>query len=1006
MNQIPLDAIAEIRKIISGEIKTDQVTRILYSTDASIYKIEPLGVVFPRDLDEISAIVEIANRYNIPLLPRGSGSSLAGQAIGNALIIDCSRYLNNLVDINPEERTVIVEPGLILDKLNRAVRKFGLQFGPDPASSERATLGGCVGNNAAGAHSIIYGMMADHIISAEVVLADGSLTTLRAIDIAEAQRRAGSVELNLSENPTGDIEKKLYQSALLIRDNYLEHIKSNWPLTWRRVSGYNLNYLVPWSPTRPPQWDLGQLPYPPILPGTINLAPLLVGSEGTLAILRKATLRLVALPPYSILSVISFPSIAEACDNVPEILELNPSAIELVPQSLIHLARSIPAYAHQLSFIRDDPAALLVVEFSGSDSNKIRNQVSELNSLHLWVTQPVIAETPIEQKQVWAVRKMGLGILMSRPGNFKPIAFIEDMAVPVERLGEFVREMDLILSAHGSQVDYYAHASAGCLHIRPLVNIKTKEGRVNLRSIAEEAVELTLRLGGSISSEHGDGIARGEWIKRAYGQEISQALRLLKNSADPKNILNPGKIIDPPAMDTFLRYDSSYNPIGWTPIMKYATQGPQGLVEAIEQCNGAGVCRKSDSVMCPSFQATLDEKYSTRGRANLLRALVSNEFLSNDVALQAVKDTLDKCLACKGCKAECPSAVDMAKLKYEFTQHYYLMRHHHHPMRDYLFGYISTIAKFGYPMAKIINLFIQKSQFAGIRERLFGLSSRRSLPRLSNSSLHRRANRMVDHTNDPDCLFLSDPFNEYFFPEIGMDALRVLKAAGCRAKILPIIGAGRTLISKGFLKDAKRHAKLLLESVEKIDPMGRLPVIGIEPSEIYTLKDEFLDLIPNDKRIVALSERAFMIDEFLLRPGSDGESRLSKINEKNGFNKSQVDVLFHGHCYQKAQPPASDGFPTGVEASVSMLEAVGYKVKVIDDGCCGMAGAFGYEDEHYSISMQVGEIALFPSIRSSEGSIISAAGVSCKSQIEDGTGKPAIHPVSLIAQICTPISAG
>jgi FAD/FMN-containing dehydrogenase/Fe-S oxidoreductase len=1001
MNQLSSDFIAEINKNISGEIKTDQVTRILYSTDASIYKINPLGVVFPRNLDELAAIVEIGNRYSIPLLPRGSGSSLAGQAIGNALIIDCSRYLNRLVNINPEERTAIVEPGLILDNLNRAVRKYNLQFGPDPASSERATVGGCIGNNAAGAHSIMHGMTADHIISANVVLADGTLTTLKAIPIKEAQRIAGDDELDFTQTPTGNIEKSLYSSALNIRDKYTEVIKTHWPITWRRVSGYNLNYLIPWSPTYPPQWNLDELPYPPVLPDTINLASLLVGSEGTLAILRSASLRLIPLPLYTILSVISFSSIVDACDIIPEILEFSPSAVELIPQSLIHLAHSVPAYAKQLSFIKNDPAAILVVEFSGDDSSKLLDQISNLHSIRKWITQPVVAETLFQQKQVWSVRKVGLGILMSRPGNLKPVAFIEDMSVPVERLGEFVREMERILNHYNSQADYYAHASAGCLHIRPLLNIKTGEGRANLRSIAVEAVALTLRLGGAISSEHGDGLARGEWIECAYGKDISHAIRLIKQSADPKGILNPGKIVDPPKMDTLLRYDNDYNPIGWKSLLSFSSRGAdsEGLVEAIEQCNGAGVCRKSEGVMCPSFQATLDEEYSTRGRANLLRALVSKEFHSDEIGFQAVKDTLDKCLACKGCKAECPSAVDMAKLKYEFNFHYYTLPGHHRQMRDYLFGYIHNLGKIGHIFAPFVNPLLEKRFFAGLREHLLGISPSRSLPDLSTSSLHHQAKRVFGDVNYPDCLFLSDPFNEYFFPKTGMDALRVLKAAECRVKLLPVIGAGRTLISKGFLNNAKKHAIHLIESVEKIDPDGKLPVIGIEPSEIYTLKDEYLDLFPHEYRFEALAERAFMIDEFLIRSSQDRISRLSRITEDYGIQAPTKEVLLHGHCYQKAQPPAADGFPAGVAASVLMLEAVGYNVKTIDDGCCGMAGAFGYENEHYSLSMQIGEQALFPAVRSSGESIIATVGVSCKSQIEDGTGYPCIHPISLVARI-------
>jgi FAD/FMN-containing dehydrogenase/Fe-S oxidoreductase len=997
MSELLPEVVAKLKSSITGEIKTDPVTRVLFSTDASIHKIEPLGVVFPRNIEELIPIVQICNQYTIPLIPRGSGSGLAGQSIGRGLVIDCSRYISKLVNINLEERTATVEPGLILDDLNLAVKKYNLQFGPDPASSERATLGGCIGNNATGAHSILYGMTADHILSAEVVLADGSVTTFEPVSMNVAHQIAeGRVNKAVS-----NIEMKIYQSALQIQTEYQNEIKKRWPQTWRRVSGYNLNYLLPWSPTFPPQWDFNHLPYPPILPNTINLAPLLAGSEGTLGVIRNATLRLVPLNKHSILSVINFSSIIEACDMVSRIMELSPSAIELIPQSLIRLARSVPAYANQLAFVNGDPAALLVVEFSGDDPMKLSDHISLLNRMSQWSSDPYIAESPIQQKQVWEVRKVGLGILMSRLGDLKPISFIEDMSVPVDRLGEFVHEMDAILKNYGTQADYYGHASAGCLHIRPLLNIKTPNGKAELRSIAKAAVDLVLSLGGAVSSEHGDGITRGEWIERAYGPKIIQAFRMIKQAADPNRILNPGKIVDTPRMDTFLRYANEYYPTGWTPVMTFSSHTPDKLrlIEAIELCNGAGVCRKSNGVMCPSFQATKEEMFSTRGRANLLRAMVSKEFASQEIAMQAVKDTLELCLACKGCKAECPSAVDMAKLKYEFYQYYYSLPGNHHLFRDYLFGYISEIAKIGHHFAPLVNYLISTPQFAGLRETLFGLSKNRRLPKLSRISLHAKAKKQREILHKVDCLLLMDAFNEYFYPENGLDALKLLKTLDLQVKILSTIGTGRTLISKGFLTQAKEHAIHLLDEIDLIDPSGMLPVIGLEPSEIYTLKDEFIDLLPNDGRVDALSRRAFMIDEFLLRPGADGAPRLSRFIPQKGFDTERTDVLLHGHCYQKARPPEKDGFPVGIAATIAILETVGYSVKIIDDGCCGMAGAFGYEAEHFSVSMQIGELALIPAIKGSNIQVVAASGISCKSQIEDSTGRHVFHPISLLAKI-------
>ncbi len=990
------DFIEKLSRRMSGEIKTDPITRVLYSTDASIHKIEPLGVVFPRHPDEIAPIIETCADYGIPVIPRGSGSGLAGQAIGKGVIIDCARHMNRLVSIDPDEKVAVVEPGIVLDDFNRLAKPYGLQFGPDPASSERATLGGCIGNNAAGAHSIIHGMTADHILSAEVVLSDGSLSTFATLTLDTA----GQLSSNDHNTSVSNIEKQLYRTALDIRRDYTDEIMRAWPHTWRRVSGYNLNYLVPWSAGYPPQWDIGRLPYPPVLPGKINLAPVLAGSEGTLAVIRTATIRLVPVRKHTVLSVINFTSIREACDWVTSILDLSPSAVELIPHSLIHLARSVPAYANLLNFVVGDPAALLVVEFSGDDVKTLAEKISALNALHAWAESPYIAETPAQQKQVWEVRKVGLGILMGRLGDAKPVSFIEDMSVPVEKLGEFIQELDKIFKDIGTTADFYGHASAGCLHIRPLVNIKTSQGVQEMRALAQAAVDLVIRLGGAVSAEHGDGITRGEWIERAYGANIVAAFRALKVAADPKGILNPGKIVNPPPMDSSLRYDEGYHAVGWAPVMAFASRkaDPKRLVEAIEQCNGAGVCRKSSGVMCPSFQATKNEMFCTRGRGNLLREMVSNGFDTPAMAEEAVKQALELCLACKGCKAECPSSVDMAKLKYEFYQHYYSARGHHHPLRDYLFGYIDRVARISSPVAPLVNYLITTRWLGGVRQSVLGLSKQRTLPKLARLPLHKRAQKLLVNAQLADCLLLADAFNVYYYPDTGLDAIKVLVKSGLQVKLLSTLGAGRTLISKGFLKQARKHAKGLIDEIHRLDPSGRLPVIGLEPSEIYTLKDEYPDFFPGSEQVQALAQRAFMIDEFLVRPGGDNLPRMARCFSRESSTVNKTYVLFHGHCYQKAQPPAEDGYPTGVAASSGMLEQAGYAVQVIDDGCCGMAGAFGYESEHYDVSMQVGQLALFPAILASGEKLVSAAGISCQAQILDGTGRRAFHPITLVAR--------
>lgn len=1008
---LPADFIHDLSLHFSGDIRTDPGTRWLYSTDASIYQIQPLGVVFPRSLDDLPTVVALAAQYHVPILARGAGSSLAGQAIGDALIIDCSRYLTKIHDINVIREnavitggTITAEPGIVLNALNRTVAQYGLQFGPDPASAERATLGGSLANNATGAHSILYGMAADHLLSADVILADGTVTEF-------AEREVTSKNLGLNT----DLESQIYAAAFHIREHYADVIKERWPKVWRRASGYNINYLLPWSPGIPSEWQASYNPQAiynvDISRSTINLAPLLAGSEGTLAVIRRAKLHLVPIPQYTALGILAYNSLAEACDAVPDLLNRHhPSAVELISQLLIQLARSVPAYASQLSWVKKaysgngDPAALLVVEFSGDDINHVIQQTRALGP------DVLIADTPDMQKQVWTVRKVGLGILQSRPGEKKPVTFIEDLVVPVGRLGEYVREMERIMVEHETVGDFYAHASAGCLHFRPLLNIKTTHGIAEMREIAKEAIGLVLRLGGTTSGEHGDGIARSEWVEQAYGAEIFKAFRILKAAADPQGLLNPGKIIDAPRMDDNLRAKLSPD-LAWIPVMDFTrnggADGSAGLVGAVDMCNGAGVCRKAESVMCPSFQVTQDEKYSTRGRSNLLRALMSSDNIFDEenegevhsckrhaLKEQKVWESFDLCLACKGCKSECPSGVDMAKLKYEFLQHYY--DSHRRRLRDYLFGYIGVIAPLGSIFAPIVNSFMRQPIFRRGIERYFGLSCQRPFPRFAsrvNLHLLKSTSSEVARSDSQTCiLFLRDTFNHYFYPEVETAALRLLQNLNVKVKLLPILGAGRTLISKGFLTAAKKHAARVVEAIQRIDPEHKYPILGIEPSEIYTLSDEFLDFFPGVEDVSAIAERAWMLDEFLIR--LDRELPTQPLTKK---------VLLHGHCYQKARPPAPDGKPTGVGATTALLKAVGYQVEIIDDGCCGMAGAFGYEAEHYATSIEIGELSLFPAIRNSiqEGQdiIVATPGVSCRAQIEDGTGIKTFHPLQLVDQL-------
>jgi FAD/FMN-containing dehydrogenase/Fe-S oxidoreductase len=983
---LPDELIKDLGQNIAGEVRADLTTRILYATDASIYRVEPLGVVFPRTAEDLQASVELAGRYHVPLLARGSGSSLAGQAIGPALILDCSRHLNKIIAIDPQNRTATVEPGVILERLNREAGKHGLMFGPDPASAERATMGGSIANNATGAHSILYGMAADHLVAAQVIFSDASQASLQALSLEEALGRARS--------PERSVENALYHLALEIRARHAETIRKNWPRVWRRASGYNLNYLLPWSPSQPPHWNGAGLDYPPLAAGEINLAPLLAGSEGTLGVISRLTLRLVPKPRHTLLGVLTYDSIPTACDAVPDLLEQPVSAIELIPGMLIHLARSVPAYASQANFIQGEPEALLVVEFSGDDPRQLQYHLRRLREVAR--REVLVAEAEAQQKQIWAVRKVGLGLLMSMPGDRKPLSFIEDISVPVEHLGYYVRSLDQILKKYGTSAEIYAHASAGCLHVRPLLSLKNEDGVRNLRLIAQEAVALGLSLGGATSGEHGEGLARSEWTARQFGPQVMDLFRQVKQTADPQGLFNPGKILDAPPMDQNLRFGVAYQTHLWPTGMDFTRQA--GLDGAIEMCNGAGVCRKDGGVMCPSFQATREEMHSTRGRANLLRAMISGAFPTQQVAEKAVAQALDLCLACKGCKAECPSAVDVAKLKYEFTHHYY--QDHRRRLRDYLFAYIDRLAPLGRLFAPLVNGLLDAGTVRASGERWFGLARDRRLPRfagLNRAHLRLGAGVPANGTKKTSVLFLTDAFSHYFHPETELAGVQVLERCGERVSVLPLIGAGRTLISKGFLDAARRHAGQVVAAIRRADPQGRLPVVGVEPSEIYTLRDEFLDLFPDDEYVMELSRRAWMVEEYLVRPAADGQPLLARLAVEPGARTASRQVWLHGHCYQKAQPPAGDGYPTGVAATVAMLRQCGYQVQVIEAGCCGMAGAFGYEAEHYSVSMRVGELALFPALRQApEATIIAAAGTSCRSQIQDGVFQQAVHPICLV----------
>lgn len=923
-----------------------------------MYQIEPLGVAIPKTQDDLQSAVELAAKYKIPILPRGSGSSLGGQAIGEALILDCSRYLDSILEIDSESHSALVEPGVILSTLNRAAARHGLVFGPDPASAERATMGGVIGNNATGAHSILYGMSADHLLSADVIMADGSLQTWENIDVSKIENQTTFVK-----------------AVFEIREKYGELIKQNYPKSWRNSAGYRLNYLLPFSPSKPPQW-LGD--YPAIHPSQLSLHSLLAGSEGTLAVIRKLKVNLVPKPAHTILGVLSYQSIAEACDDVPRLLEYNPSAIELIPRMIIQLARDVPAYARQLGWMVGDPAAVLVIEFSGDQPSTLKESVRRLGDVL------TIAEAKEDQARIWNIRKMGLGILDSRPRSARPVAFIEDCAVPVEQLGEFVREIERILSAHKTEGGIYAHASGGCLHIRPILNLQSGKGVRAMRSIAEQVFVLVTRLGGSMSSEHGDGIVSGEFVERTYGKELTEAMRAIKRAADPDNLLNPKKMFNAPPMDTHLRYGERYHSKPWIPALHFEHE--HGLAGAVEMCNGQGVCRKDTGVMCPSFQATREEGNSTRGRANLLRTLMSSNLEYSKVRYaemeSATYQALDLCLACKGCTSECPSGVDMPKLKYEFMNQYY--KSHRRPLHDYLFGYFHVVSQLLSPVAPLTNMLMKMDWSSRLIAWVMGITNKRPFPVFS--SIKARPRKQVN-TGRKTVLFLSDVFSRYLEPQVAQAAFDILDHAGFDVKVLTTVGAGASFLSKGFIDQARSHAAKVLDEIKTQGGGAVVSVVGCEPPEVYCLKHEYVALLPDRRaEIEALANNVWLVDEFILRVGT-----LGKVNPP-GEDKRKI--TFHPHCHQRAEGLADDGLPSGTSATVEMLKWAGFDVDLIDAGCCGMAGTFGYDAEHYELSMQVGELGVLPKVRSAE--CVVSTGSACRIQIKHGSGVDAKHPLELV----------
>ncbi len=954
------DFAAELARHTQAEIRLDDTTRVLYSTDASIYQVAPLGVVIPRTEEDVVATVELAARYRLPLLPRGGGSSLAGQAVGEAIVIDHSKYLNRILHLDTDARRVTVQPGLVLDHLNKALAPHGLMYGPDPASGERATLGGITGNNSTGAHSILYGMTVDHVLALDVILADGSLAHLDAVDGHTLNARAGGTSL----------EARLYREVPRIINRVAEAIRRDFPKHWRRSSGYNLNYLLRG-----------------LEENRFNLAQLVVGSEGTLAVVRSITLNLVERPRHKGLCVVHCDDLIQAMHvSVAALRCCNPSAVELMDRMAIDLARAVPQYARQLSFVQGHPEALMIVEFFGEDEQDILRKIEHLEA-HLREQRLadtfVRALTPEQQAQVWNVRKVGLGLLMGIRGDHKPIPFIEDVAVPQEQLPNYVADILDLMQRFDTRVAMYAHASAGCLHIRPLLNLKDVREVQKMADIADAVCELAIKYGGAMSGEHGDGLARSQFNERIFGPTLYQAMREIKGVFDPENILNPGKVVDAPAMTENLRYGRDYvvrifpTRLNWDDF--------RGFDRAVEQCNGAGVCRKIDvGTMCPTFMATRDEKDSTRGRANMLRAWLSGKPLTPEDG--QVYEVLDLCLGCKACKAECPSAVDMNKIKTEWMAWYY--DNHGLPLRNWVFGHIHHLNAVMAPFAPLANAVMRSGPFRRFAARVLGIHPRRTLPTLVEENFlswwrrHTREQKRPSAPRGPVVLF-PDTFITYNDPHIGQAAVTLLEAAGYGV-IVPEkrVCCGRPLLSQGLLKEAQKNAAHNVRLLATYAREG-IPILGAEPSCILTMRDEYPDLVPGEdaRRVAAHS---LTLDEFLA-------DLLAREPDALRFAPPDRPVYVHGHCHQKAL--------VGTGPTLDVLRRAGFEVHEIPSGCCGMAGSFGYEKEHYELSVKIAEDRLLPTLRAAPANaIVVADGASCRHQIADLSGREGRHLVEVLAE--------
>ncbi len=951
---------ARLRRETSGEVMFDPFTRGRYSTDASIYQIEPLGVVVPRGREDVAATLQIAREEGVPVLPRGGGTSQCGQTVARALVLDCSKYMDKTVSLDVENHRVRVQPGVVMERLNQSLRRHKLFFPVDVSTGDRATIGGMTANNSCGSRSIRYGNMVHNVRAIDALLADGTAAHF------------GEIPGNFDERVAPERYRALVRDMRALHRREADEIDARFPKLLRRVGGYNIDMIH----------DEGH-----------NMAHLLVGSEGTLAFFNEIELDLQPVPAHRVLGICHFPSFYKAMEAPQHIVKLGPTAVELVDRTMIELSRNNPVFRPVVDrFVKGEPEAILLTEFAGDDPAENLRRLKALVELigDLGFPGAVIEATdPAFQSAVWNVRKEGLNIMMSMKGDGKPISFIEDCAVQLEDLAEYTDRLTQVFHKHGTYGTWYAHASVGTLHVRPVINLKQELGAKQMRAIAEEAFAMVREYKGSHSGEHGDGLVRSEHHEAMFGSRIVRAFEQVKDSFDPAGMLNPGKIVRPSKMDdrTLFRFKPGYRQLPLDTVLDWSEWG--GFASAAEMCNNNGACRKSDpGVMCPSYRATGDEQHLTRGRANSLRLALSGQLGPDALTADAMRETMELCISCKGCRRECPTGVDMAKMKIEF-QHHYTARHGL-SWRDRVVAYLPRYAPIAARFAGLLNLRDRLPGLAALSERLMGFSARRSLPRWSSRPYRGSATNPGDGR---EVLLLVDTFNRYFEPENAHAAERVLTRAGYRVTTPePGVGrplcCGRTFLAAGLVAEAKREARRMLDALAPALAAGT-PIVGLEPACLLTLRDEFPAMLPGAET-KALAERAQLFEEFVTGERDAGHFALA-LTPMPGRT-----ALLHGHCHQKA-------FGT-VDAAVKALRLIPeLTVETFDSTCCGMAGSFGFEAEHYDMSLKIGELGVLPRMRDAPpDTMLAACGTSCRHQIADGAGRDARHLVRILDEASEP----